>query len=86
MVGADANAIIYPRLLKCVGVTVLMSDGWLVGGRVSDNSTEFNVLGEMANQIAARAPAQTVHLYLTGNYDNRKAHRGEGLSKGCHFG
>jgi len=81
MVGADANVIIYPRLLLCMGVTVLMSDGWLVGGHVSDHTTELHVLGEIANQIAARPGAHTEHLYCTGNYARHRAHGGLKVSQ-----
>jgi hypothetical protein len=76
MVGDDANQIIYPRLVLCMGVTVLMSNGHLVGAHVTDHTTEAAVLAKLALEIAALGPATAVHLYCTGNVHDHSQHGG----------
>ena len=77
MVGADPNVIVYPTLLLCMGVTILMDDGTLVGAHVSDGATEVVVLGKLAQAVGNLAPGVLpVHLYCTGNWHNHTAHGG----------
>lgn len=68
-VGADPAVICYPHLLLCMGVTVLMSDGSLVGAHVSNSTTEDAVLHELASEIARLAPLTMRRMYCTGNVD-----------------
>ena len=62
MVGQDQAEICYPHLLLCMGVTVLMADGSLVGAHFTTPGTEAGVMAEMVRQIAAH-PAAMHQLY-----------------------
>jgi len=61
-VGVDANTIGYPHLLLCMGVTVVMDDGSLIGAHVSSNDTEQLVMGQLLFDITAHR-GQMTQLY-----------------------
>jgi hypothetical protein len=63
-VGQDPTEICYPHLLLCMGVTVLMTDGRLIGAHFSTPTTEAEVAAEMVVQINAHTAAMH-HLYCT---------------------
>lgn len=58
-VGSDPRTIGYPHLVLCMGVTVVMSDGSLIGAHVSNPSTENNVLGQLLVDIQRHGGAMT---------------------------
>lgn len=80
-IGSDRNAICYPHLLLCMGVTVLMSDGSLVGAHVSDATTEDAVLAELAAEIRGLAPLTMQRMYCTGNMDVHTSHGGKSVEQ-----
>ena len=86
-VGADPVVVAYPHLLLCMGATVLMSDGSLVGAHFSDASTEPAVARALAELIRL-TPATMQRLYLTGNYDVHVTRHGGGnyMQKAAHIG
>jgi hypothetical protein len=65
-VGQDPIEICYPHLLLCMGVTVQMADGTLIGAHFSSPSTEAAVGAEMLQQIQAHSSTMRL-LYCTGN-------------------
>lgn len=67
MVGEDPAEICYPHLLLCMGVTVLMSDGSLIGAHFTTPSTEAGIAAEMVAKIAAAHPATMHELYVAAN-------------------
>ena len=70
MVGQDGAEICYPHLLLCMGVTVLMADGHLIGAHFTTPSTEAGVGAELARQIAdytANHHEGMHHLYCAAN-------------------
>ena len=67
MVGQDPTEICYPHLLLCMGVTVLMADGTLIGGHFTTPTTEAGVAAEMVRQINAH-PSAMYELYCAGNF------------------
>ncbi len=62
MAGEDANEICFPHLLLCMGVTVLMSDGSLIGAHFTTPDTEADLAAAMLARINAHGGAM-VHLY-----------------------
>jgi hypothetical protein len=80
-VGSDPAVICYPHLLLCMGVTVLMSDGSLVGAHVSNSRTEDDVLSELASAIAGVAPLTMRRMYCTGNVDLHINHGGKSVQQ-----
>jgi hypothetical protein len=56
-VGADAQTIGYPHLLLCMGVTVVMADGTLIGAHVSSRTTENLVLAQLLADVNANGGA-----------------------------
>lgn len=70
MVAGDPNEIRYPHLLLCMGVTVLLSDGSLIGAHFTNPSTEKGLIDEMKKQIAEYSAKHSVtmrKLYCAGN-------------------
>src|SRR5262245_35662298 len=66
-VGQDFQ-IGYPHLLLCMGVTLLMTDGSLVGAHVSYMDTEAAVMNKLVALLGALPPGVTpLDLYLAGN-------------------
>jgi hypothetical protein len=65
-VGADPIVVAYPHLLLCMGATVLMSDGSLIGAHYTTTHSEDKVGAAMAELIQL-TPATMHRLYLTGN-------------------
>jgi hypothetical protein len=78
-VGADPTVICYPHLLLCMGVTVLMSDGSLVGAHVSNSRTEDEVLRVLTREINGLAPLTMQRMYCTGNVDLHTNHGGKSV-------
>lgn len=66
MVGQDPAEICYPHLLLCMGVTVLMADGTLIGAHFTTPDTEANIAAEMVQQINAHGSAMH-QLYCAGS-------------------
>lgn len=52
-IGSDANELVFPNLLLCMGLGCQMSDGSLIGCHISGASTEDAVLAEVKAKIAA---------------------------------
>lgn len=65
-IGSDAGMIGYPHLLLCMGVTVVMSDGSLIGAHVSNADTEQQVMGRLLQDITAHGGAMS-QLYCAAN-------------------
>lgn len=82
MVSDDPAEICYPHLLLCMGVTLKMSDGHLVGAHVTNPGTEGAVLAELGQQIATyigNHPGTTMEqLYCTGNFAEHVTNHGGG--------
>jgi hypothetical protein len=66
MVGQDPAEICYPHLLLCMGVTVLMTDGTLIGAHFTTPDTEADIAAEMVQQINAHGHAMH-QLYCSGS-------------------
>jgi hypothetical protein len=66
-VGSDPAEICYPHLLLCMGVTLLMADGSLMGAHVCDNLIEPALLAELQNAVN-NSHLGMVKLYCAGNY------------------
>ena len=73
MVGADAATIGYPHLVLCMGVTVVMNDGSLLGAHVSNSSTEALVMGQLRQDIQRHA-GQMAQLYCAADLNEHLAH------------
>jgi hypothetical protein len=65
-IGTDATVIGYPHLVLCMGVTVVMDDGHLIGAHVSSKSSEDQVLIGLTQAIAKHG-GQMRQLYCCGN-------------------
>jgi hypothetical protein len=65
-VGSDPNEIIYPRLLLCMSVTCLMSDGRLFGAHIGEATYEDAVLAGLKSRIAAQL-LKPAMLYIIGD-------------------
>jgi hypothetical protein len=65
--GTDAAEICYPHLVLCMGVTLLMSDGSLMGAHVCDNLVEPALLAKLREAVNNRAVVP-VKLYCAGDY------------------
>ena len=79
MVGQDAAEISYPHLLLCMGVTVLMADGTLIGAHFTTPGTEAAVGAEMVRQIAdytAHHHAGMRQLYCAADLPVHTVHSG----------
>src|SRR5690606_34303338 len=66
MVGEDRNEIGYPHLLLCMGVTVLMRNGRLIGTHITTGTTEAQLLAEVKRRIQSD-PSSPYLLYVTGD-------------------
>jgi hypothetical protein len=75
-VGSDPNEIIYPRLLLCMSVTCLMSDGRLFGAHIGEATYEDAVLAGLKSRIAAQ-PSKPVTLYIIGDQAKQQSHGGK---------
>lgn len=82
MISSDPAEICYPHLLLCMGVTVKMSDGYLVGAHVTEPTTEAHVLAELVQQIntyiANHHGVTMDKLYCTGNFQEHVTTHGGG--------
>lgn len=75
-VGTDQTVIAYPHLLLCMGLTVQMDDGVLIGGHYTSSSTEEKVSDKIVNLIDVHGGNPT-RMYLTGNfYEHVQKHGG----------
>lgn len=75
-VGTDNSVIGYPHLLLCMGLTLLMRDGKLIGGHFTKPSSEQRVADKIVKAIQANG-SQAVCMYLTGNfYEHVQKHGG----------
>ncbi len=74
-VGSDAYEIGYPHLLLCMGVTVVMGDGSLVGAHFTDASQEVDVAARL-RQVIRATPATMRWMYCTGNFAIHAKHGG----------
>jgi hypothetical protein len=66
MIGRDGGEIAYPHLLLCMGITVLLRDGSLVGAHLTNGNSEAGMLAEVANQVQASG-VNPYLLYVTGH-------------------
>jgi hypothetical protein len=82
MISGDPAEVCYPHLLLCMGVTVKMSDGYLIGAHVSEPTTEALVLAELVQQInayiALHHGVTMDKLYCTGDFAEHVTHHGGG--------
>lgn len=74
-VAADPIVIAYPHLLLCMGVTVLMSDGSLIGAHFSNIESEATV-GKAMKELIDLTPATMQCMYMTGNLKVHFSHGG----------
>lgn len=74
-VGADANMVGYPHLLLCMGVTVVMGDGSLIGAHVSSKSSEAAVLNGLLHAIQQHGGPMD-QLYCCANMAEHLTHHG----------
>jgi hypothetical protein len=75
--GTDATVVCYPHLVLCMGVTLLMDDGVLIGAHFTDSSTEDKVSQKIKKLITTHGGSAT-RMYLTGNfYEHVQKHGGK---------
>jgi hypothetical protein len=76
-VDTDSNVVCYPHLLLCMGVTLLMDDGALIGGHYTRKSTEEKVSNKIIAAITKHGGRAT-RMYMTGNfYEHVQNHGGQ---------
>ena len=75
MTGQDPAEVCYPHLLLCMGVTVLMNDGWLVGAHFTKPSTEADLGAQMLVLINANGSGMH-ELYCTADLPDHVTHHG----------
>lgn len=76
-VGSDPTVIAYPHLLLCMGLTLQMDDGSLIGAHFTNSSTEARVAAKIIREIAAHG-GTAARMYLTGNfYEHVGKHGGQ---------
>jgi hypothetical protein len=66
-IGSDPQTIGYPNLKLCMGVTVLMNDGSLIGAHVSQQSTEQTLLNALMREVEDHGGGMS-RLYCVSNY------------------
>lgn len=66
-VGSDQNMIGFPDLKLCMGMTVVMDDGSLIGAHISQESTEQALLNELKRKVEAHDSGMAL-LYFAANY------------------
>lgn len=76
-VGTDPTVIGYPHLLLCMGLTLQMDDGALIGAHFTRKSSEDRVADKLNRAITSHGGAPE-RMYLTGNfYEHVQNHGGE---------
>lgn len=75
MTGEDPAEVCYPHLLLCMGVTVLMNNGSLVGAHFTKPSTEAALGAQMLVLINANGSGMR-ELYCTANLPDHITHHG----------
>ena len=66
-VGSDQNMIGFPDLKLCMGMTVVMDDGSLIGAHISQESTEQALLNAILREVEDHGGTMTL-LYCAANY------------------
>lgn len=66
-VDTDHHVICYPHLVLCMGVTLLMNNGDLIGAHFTDKGTEAKVSDKVKKALAAHGGAAK-RMYMTGNF------------------
>lgn len=74
-VGTDATVIGYPNLLLCVGVTLVLGDGSLVGAHFGDGSREAETAARL-KELLLKAASAPRWMYVTGNFTKHFADKG----------
>ena len=66
-VDTDHHVICYPHLVLCMGVTLLMDNGDLIGAHYTDKETEGKVSDRVKKALATHGGAAE-RMYMTGNF------------------
>ena len=66
-VGSDQTVVAYPHLVLCMGLTLQMDDGSLIGAHFTTSSSEEKIAGKILNEIADHG-GQPTKMFLTGNF------------------